>query len=181
MEEEVDPENAVAIRDLINHQAAEDIGELQQHRQVYSLRMLLTKFAPDGFRLRDATQDELKELLANMNRSDYAENSKHKFRCTIKKFYKIENGGHEHPRKVKFISTNKKNETTWGREDIFTEDELQALFRNFLLTRDRAFTMMLYESAARPGALLSRNIGDFTANGKGDFIFCYENSSAPSS
>jgi integrase len=31
--------------------------------------------------------------------------------------------------------------------------------------------MVLYESAARPGELLERNIGDFTSNGKGDFIY----------
>lgn len=36
---------------------------------------------------------------------------------------------------------------------------------------DRPPTMVLYESAARPGELLTRNIVDFTSNEKGDFIF----------
>jgi len=31
--------------------------------------------------------------------------------------------------------------------------------------------MVLYESGARPGEILSRNIGDFSSNGKGDFIY----------
>jgi len=61
--------------------------------------------------------------------------------------------------------------TTVSREDLFTEEDRKALFRAFTNTRDRAFTMVLYESAARPGELLSRNIGDFTANDQGDFIF----------
>ena len=34
-----------------------------------------------------------------------------------------------------------------------------------------SITYVLYESAARPGELLSASLGDFTANGKGDFIF----------
>ncbi|MDY6770795.1 MAG: tyrosine-type recombinase/integrase [Candidatus Nanohaloarchaea archaeon] len=171
LNQDVHPENEAAIRDFINHQAAEDISELQQHRQVYSLQMLLTKFAPEGFRLRDATEAELKEMMAAMNRSDYAENSKHKFRCTIKKFYKVQNGGHEHPDKVAFISTKKKEETTVSREDLFTEEERKRLFQSFNSTRNRAFTMALYESAARPGELLNCTIADFTSNGKGDFIF----------
>jgi len=171
MEQDVDSANAAAIREFINHQAAEDISEVQQHRQVYSLRMLLKKFAPDGFRLRDATKEELKELMANMNRSDYKESSKHKFRCTVKKFYRVENGGQEHPEKVNFISTHRPNAKTVCRDDLFTEDELKRLFRSFTNTRDRAFTMLLYESAARPGEMLSRNIADFSTEAKGDFIF----------
>ena len=172
MKEQVHPENAEAIRDFVNHQAAEDISEQQQHRQVYSLRMLLTKFAPEGFRLRDATEPELKALMANLNRDEnYAEGSKHKFRCTIKKFYKVENGGGEHPGKVNFISTRRKNHTTVSPEDLFSDDELRRFFGSFKSVRDRAFAMVLYESAARPGELLSRNIGDFTVETSGDFIF----------
>ena len=171
LEQTVDPENATTIREFINHQAAEGISEVQQHRQVYSLRMLLTKFAPDDFRLRDASEQELKQLMAAMNRSDYADSSKHKFRCTIKKFYRVENGGQEHPDKVNFISTHRQNAKTVSRDDLFTEDELKRLFRNFSNTRDRAFTMVLYESAARPGEVLTRTIGDFSSEAEGDFIF----------
>jgi integrase len=62
-------------------------------------------------------------------------------------------------------------EATVTREDNFTEDALNALFRQFNSIRDKAFVMVLYESAARPGELLSRKLADFTSNGKGDFIF----------
>lgn len=109
--------------------------------------------------------------MAGLNRSDYAEATKRTMRGTVKKLYKILNGGHEHPEKVNFISLKKKKATQVTREDLFTEDELKRLFRGFSSTRDRAFTMTLYESAARPGELLSRSIADFTSNGDGDFIF----------
>jgi integrase len=39
--------------------------------------------------------------------------------------------------------------------------------------------MMLYESAARPGELLSRNIGDVTTTEKGDFVYLEGNKNTP--
>jgi len=167
----IHPENAEAVRRFIDHQAAEGISEVQQERQIQSLKTILTKFATDGFRLEGATEDELKTLLAKINRSDYADPTIHKFKGTIKKFYKVANGGHEHPDKVNFFKVTRKKATPVTREDLFTDDELKQLFQGFSNTRDKAFAMVLYESAARPDELLSRNIQDFTSNGKGDFIF----------
>lgn len=171
LESEISQENFEAVRDLVNHCAAEGIGDSQQQRLIYSLKTLLRKFAPDDFRLRGATESELKGIVANMNRSDYADSTKAKFRAALKKFYKVENGGQEHPEKVDFFSVhNSRKGSTVTRDDIFTKDELQELFSNFMNTRDRAFTMVLYESAARPGELLSRSIGDFTTDERGDFL-----------
>ena len=164
------PDNLTAVREYVNHCAAEGISEVQQDRQIRSFKAILEKFAPEGFRLRGASEDELKTILAGVNRSDYAESSKHKMKCTIKKFYKVENGG-EHPEKIKFFDATQKKESTVTREDIFTQEELKRLFRGFSSTRDRALTMTLYESAARPGEMLSRNLAAFTANEKGDFIY----------
>ncbi|WP_436935723.1 tyrosine-type recombinase/integrase [Halovenus marina] len=171
LEDEVSQENFEAVRDLINHAAAEGIGESQQQRHIYAWKTVLNKFAPENFRIRGASEEELKNLVAELNRSDYAESTKHKFRSAINKFYTVENRG-QAPEKIKFFSVHKNNKpTSVSREDLFTDGELKQLLRNFTSTRDRAFTYVLYESAARPGELLSRNIGDFTTNEKGDFIF----------
>jgi integrase len=172
LEEQVDEENYQTIHSFINEVAAEGIGESQQERQIYSLKTVIMKFSPHGFKLDGATESELKNVLAQINRSDYAESTKAKFRASLKKFYKIQNGGDEHPEKVDFFSVHKsRKENTVSREDIFTKKEIKALLRNFGNTRDRAFTITLYESAARPGELLNCSIGDFTTNGKGDFIY----------
>jgi integrase len=120
--------------------------------------------------MKGATKSELKQMMAAVNRSDYAESTKVKFKTAVKKFYRIQNGGHEQPEKTRFFKVGKESSSI-SREDLFTEDELKRLFRNFSNVRDRAFTMILYESAARPGELLSRNIADFTSNEKGDFIY----------
>jgi integrase len=172
LQEEVTPANFEIIREFINHCAAEGIGETQQQRHIYSFKTLLTKFAPDGFRLKGATEDELKNIIASVNRSEYADATKRKFKSSVKKFYRVQNGG-THPDKVEFFSAGKSKPTSVKREDLFTEDELKRLFNSFQNTRDRAMVMVLYESAARPGEILNCNIADFTSNSKGDFI-CLE-------
>jgi len=171
LEDDLHPENIKAIQHFVDHQAAEGISDVQQQRQIQALKTVLTKFAPEDFRLRGASEQELKTILAGLNRSDYADSTKHKFKGSIKKFYKVENGGHEHPDKVDFFKVTRKKDTPITREELFTEDELKRLFSSFSKTRDRALYMILYESAARPGEVLSRNIGDFTSNAKGDFIY----------
>jgi integrase/glutaredoxin len=126
--------------------------------------------APDGFQLNDASEPELKQVIAALNRSDYAASTKHTFKSTVKKFYKVENGGHDEPEKTQFFTVGSGGTTTVSRADLFTTDELHRMFRSFGSLRDRALTMVFYESAARPGEILSRNIADFTARTTGDFI-----------
>lgn len=167
---ELHPENVQAIHRFIDHCAAEGISDVQQERQIQSLKTLLKKFAPDKFRLRGATEADLKTMLAQMNRSDYADSTKHKFKSTLKKFYKVENNG-KHPKKVEFFTATRKKSTSVTRDDLFTENELKQLFRSFSSTRDRAFTMVLYESAARPGEVLALNIADFTRTSKATSSF----------
>jgi integrase len=168
---DIHPDNVEAIRRFIDYCAAEGISEVRQQRHVQSLKTLLLKFAPDDFRLRGASEEELKQWVAAINRSDYKESTINTMLAAVKKFYRVENGGHDQPDKTKFFKLASGTTTSVTREDLFTEDELKALFRSFSSTRDRALTMVLYESAARPGELLSRNIADFTSNGKGDFIY----------
>ncbi len=165
----IEPENVEALHEFVDHCAAEGISEVQQDRLLWSWKTMLLKYTPKDFRMKGASKDELKRLMANVNRSDYADSTKVKFKTAVKKFYRIQNGGHEQPEKTRFFNVGKEDSSI-SREDLFTEEELKRLFRSFSSVRDRAFTMTLYESAARPGELLSRNIGDFTSNGKGDFI-----------
>jgi integrase len=169
-ESQLNSTNVEAIRSFIDHCAAEGMSEIRQDRLVSALKNLIIKVAPPGFELPGASEQELKRLIAALHRSDYKQSSQHTIKSGVKKFYRVEDGGHEEPEKTKFFSVDKPDSSV-SREDIFTKDELKQLFRGFSKTRDRAFTMMLYESAARPGEMLSRNIGDFTTNAKGDFIY----------
>lgn len=165
------PANVQALREFTDHCAAQGISAVRQQRYLQAWKALIQKFAPDGFRLYDAPEHELKTIIAGLNRSDYADSSKATMRSAVKKFYKYANGGHDHPAKVDFFTVKTSDYTSSvTRDDLFTADELQRLLRGFNSTRDRAFTLTLYESAARPGELLSRTIADVTSNAKGDFI-----------
>ncbi len=170
LKQEAETENYQAVRQFVDRCAAQDISEVQQDRLVWSWKTLLQKYAPDGFRLKGASQSELEQMMAGVSRSDYAQSTKIKFKTAVKKFYRIQNGGREQPEKTKFFEIGKESSSV-SREDLFTDDELKRLFRSFSNVRDRAFCMVLYESAARPGELLSRNIADFTSNAKGDFLY----------
>lgn len=170
IEEELDPENAEAIREFVDYCAAQGLTEVRQQRSAQSLRTVINKFAPDDFRLEGASESELKQLIAGLHRSDYADSTKHTIKSVVKKFYKVENGGHEQPDKTKFFTVRTGKDTTVTREDLFKDDELKRLFGSVQRTRDRAMLMVLYETAARPAELLSLNVADFTSNGKGDFI-----------
>lgn len=165
----IHPDNVQAIRDFVDYCAAQGISEVQQERLAQSWKTMLEKFAPDQFRMGGATEEELRQMLAGVNRSDYAESTKIKFKTAVKKFYRIENGGHEQPEKTKFFKIGKEK-TTVSREDLFSQEERKRLFQAFNSTRDRAFLMVMYEVAARPGEVLALNIADFASNEKGDFI-----------
>lgn len=165
------PKNVEAIREFINHCAAEGLSDVRQRRLITALKSMIQNCGHDEFQLKNATEKELKQMIATLNRSDYTDSTKHTMKGAVKKFYKVANGGQEHPDKVEFFTVHFGNSSTVGREDLFTDEELKRLFCSFQSTRDRAFTMVLYESAARPGELLSRNIADFTSNEKGDFIY----------
>lgn len=170
LETEIDADNADAIHEFIDYCAAEGLTETRQQRNAQSLKMLIKKFAPDDFQLQDATEEEIRQVVAALHRSDYAASTKETMKSAIKKFYRIQNGGRTEPEKTKFFSIGVQKEKTVTRDDLFTEDELKRLFRAVNSTRDRAMLMVFYESAARPGELLSLNISDFTSNGKGDFV-----------
>ena len=168
-DEPIRPDNVTAIREFVDHMAAEGISAVQQERLVQAWKTQLLKFAPDDFQMRGASEQELKQLLAGVNRSDYAAATINKFKSAVKKFYRVENGGKQ-PEKTKFFRIGKETSPV-TRDDLFTDEELKELFRGFSSTRDRAMAMVLYESAGRPGEVLALNISDFTSTGKGDFVF----------
>jgi integrase len=164
-------ENIEAIRSFIDNCAAEGLSEVRQRRLITALKSVLENLAPEDFVYTDADEDELKKVIASLNRSDYSDTTKHTMKSAVKKFYKVENGGKEHPDKVEFFKLQGGKTSTVSRDELFTEEELKKLFNAFSSTRDKALTMVLYESGARPGEVLSRNIADFTSNEKGDFIY----------
>lgn len=149
--------------------AAEGISESQQRKYLFCMKTLLTKFAPDGFRLDDAEEQNLRQIMAAVHRSDYSDSVKRMLAITLKRFYKLQNGG-EVPDMADFIDTTEGKGSTVTRDDLFTERERLRLFSSFRNIRDQAYFKVLYESAARPGELHGCSLSDVEFSDKGDFI-----------
>jgi len=124
--------NVDAIQGFIDECAAEGLSEVRQSRLITALKSLVLNFSPPDFQLKEASEDDLKKLIACLNRSDYADSTKHTMRATVKKFYKIENGGNEHPEKVDFFKASASKTSTVSRDDLFTKKELKRLFQGFI-------------------------------------------------
>jgi site-specific recombinase XerD len=136
---ELDSENVEAIRRFIDDCAAQGLSDVRQRRLITAIKAVIRNCAPDGFVLRGASESELKKTIASLHRTDrYTKSSKHTMKSAVKKYYKVENGGDEHPEKVNFFTVNGDQLSTVNREDLFTDEELKRLFRSFSSTRDRA-------------------------------------------
>ena len=155
---ELSSKNKQAILEFIDHCAAEGLTRSQQRKHLYSFWAMLGKFAPEGFELRDAPEEHLKVIMAAIYRSDYAEWTKVMFGQTLNKFYRIENDGIV-PQNCRFIRTSPKRPRAVTREDLYTKDELEAIFRSANNIRDLALFPTLYETGARPAeGILARAV-----------------------
>jgi len=161
--------NREAILEFVDECAAEGLGPARQRKYVFILRTIAVRFTTGGFLLKSATEEELKQLVAAINRSSYSEATKVDFKKAIKKYYKVQNGRRD-PEKTRFIRTAMSKPTQVTRADIFTEDEIQRVIAQFRNLRDRAFFAVMHESAARPAELLGCSIGDAEFRDDGDFI-----------
>lgn len=166
---DIDEENKEAILSFINSVAAEGISDSQQRKHLYCLKTAVEKFAAEDFKLEDATEQNLRNIMAELHRSDYSNATKQHIMSAFKKFYRHQNGG-TYPDKVDFINTTMDTGTSVQREDLFTEQERKQILTEFRSLRDKAFFITLYESAARPGELSDCSIADIEFNDKGDFI-----------
>jgi len=165
----ISTENRDAISAFLDECAAEGLSAARQVKYVYMLRTIVKCFAPSGFRLTSATENELKSTVAQVNRSAYTEATKSDYKKAIKKYYKVLNG-RVPPAKTRFIRTAISKPTRVTRADLLTQEELARVVSSFRNIRDKAFFGVLHESAVRPCELLDCAIEDAEFTEDGDFI-----------
>jgi len=162
-------ENRRAILEFIDECAAEGLGPARQVKYLFILRTIAVRLTPVGFLLRSATEKELKQLVATVNRSSYAESTQVDFKKAIKKYYKVLNG-RRNPEKTRFIKTSMSKPSQVTRADIFTTEEIDRIVSQCRNIRDKAFFSVMHETAVRPAELLDCSIGDAEFTDDGDFI-----------
>ena len=162
-------DNRRAILVFLDECAAEGLSTVRQLKHISMLRTVVLRFSPAGFSLRNAAETDLKHVVAAINRSDLAEPTKVDLKGCLKKFYKVANDGVP-PEKIRFIRATLSKPTAVTRDDLFSPEDVRALISEMRNVRDKAFTLVLYESGARPGELLACRISDVQFKEEGDFI-----------
>lgn len=82
----------------------------------------------------------------------------------IKYFFKWLSNTDEYPSNVKWIKTSVKNKNRKLPSDLLTKEEIKAMVKAADNPMERAFIMVLYESACRIGEILSLKIKDVTCD-----------------
>lgn len=125
---------------------------------IYSVSKITKK------KLTDLTKEDIKEIVAEIERSNKAEWTKVKYKLTLKKFYqfadKLEWYSKEYPDRVKWIKSGARKSKLL-RPIILTEDEVKRLFKAADRGREKAMCSFMYESGCRcPDELFHMKIGD---------------------
>ena len=98
---------------------------------------------------RDAKEIDVKRYAAQLEKSDYAEWSKHDFRVIIRKYLRwLGKSDTVNWLKIKTV----KNGTL--PEEVLVEDEIKGMAEAAYSSRDRAFILSFYESGTRIGEFL---------------------------
>jgi len=108
-----------------------------------------------------AKKEDIKRLVAGIERSDYMEWTKHDYKVTVKKFWKwLKQTEDTYPEEVRWIKTTFKKGRGKLPEDMLAQEDIRKLIESAVNIRDKAIISVLYESGCRVGELLSMRIKD---------------------
>jgi len=163
--EHVSEENKRVMAKFVDECHADEVGKAAIRKYVSNFHTML-KMAPEGFELLDAEKSDIKKLISEIKKSDYAPSTKKGFKVGLKKFYKLMEEGDDYPDKVQFFDTNIADKDK-KRPDILSKKEIEKIIEACRNDRDRAMYKMLYESGFRASELMGLQIKDITFNEKG--------------
>ena len=99
-----------------------------------------------------ATKDDLMRVIADLNQSDYSEETKKTFKITLRRLYKLVRGveeGDPYPEEVKWMTINIKTNHRKLPEELVTEEEVTSIVHCTEKLRDKALLATLGESGCR--------------------------------
>ncbi|MDI6888794.1 MAG: site-specific integrase [Methanocellales archaeon] len=132
---------------------------LEKPRILKYLRHLFKLAEWLGKDFEDADEKDLKNLVMQIEKMNFADWTKHDYRVAIKYFYRWLRGMEdEYPKEVKWIKTGMRNHNNKLPEEILTEEEIKRLIEASEHPRDRALVFVLYEAGCRVGELCSLRI-----------------------
>jgi len=156
--EEKDKES---VSKFLDNCYAEGLGEMRIRKYKYTLLNLSRMLGMDFYK---ATRSNIEKLVADINKSEYKEWTKHDYKVCIKKFWKWlkKCEPDEYPEEVKWIKTTANNGKNYLPEELLTMEEVKRLIDAADNLRDKTLIMTLYESAARAAELLTLKVKHVT-------------------
>ncbi len=140
------PDDQDDVRRFTNDLLAQGITAGRVVKYLYSLVSISKKLDKP---FKKASGEDLKRFLAGLEKSDYAEWTKHDLKIILKKYLQWL-GRNE------VISWLKVKSVKNGKlpEEVLMEEEIKAIAEVAYTSRDKAFILSLYESGCRIGELL---------------------------
>lgn len=105
-----------------------------------------------GKDLMQATKEDIKAIVAQIEKREWSPHTKHAFKVMIRKFYKSIEGIEEkgvYPERVRWLHSNVKNNQLKTSDELITESEIKKMIACSLNCRDKALISTLYESGCR--------------------------------
>lgn len=151
---------------------SEEIGKAKITRYLYDLCKIAELTTKD---LDVCSKEDIQDILAKLEQTDYAYETKRGFKIVIKKFYrwlrnkeKRENAKSDkekeeidesfYPSEVRWIKTTAKIEKQRLPDELLTEEDILKLIQSANKRRDKAFISVLYESGCRIGEIATIKI-----------------------
>ena len=157
-------------------------------KDLFSLRFIGRNIKKN---FRDANKKDIIRVKSSIEAQNWTDKTKHNHGVALKKFYKwlygLEEKG-QYPKVVSWVETTEKKSRDRLPEEFVNEDELERMMQAADNQRDKAFTLLLFETGARIGEMLNvkikhivfeESIGLIMLNGKTGMRRCTIVASVP--
>lgn len=153
----IHPDNKELIQDFardleLQGLSAAWIGKLTTHLKVIAEHL-------DDTRIEDMAKDDIKDLVAWVQRRDIAEATIGNYKQVIKRFWRWLNDG-THPEETAWINTNHGGGNGTLPKELLTREDVSRLLDACRNPRDAALIALLWETGARIGELIDLTVGD---------------------
>ena len=168
-----DPHNSKILLRYYQSRVAEGISRARITKCLYHM-IEVSSILKKSF--NDATKDDLKRVMANIESRDYWDSTIDDYRAILKHFYRWFRDWDDDgfPEEVRWIKRKKTRLLEYKRcvtvGDLLTPEEKQAMAKAAGNPRDRALIQISNECGKRPGNILTPRIGDVSFDSLGAIV-----------
>ena len=146
------------IDEFVTEMKIQGMKDLRRRDYYYRLKKIaqwmLGKFL-------NPSKEDIKNVLVRLNEQGYREWTVLTYVTMLKRFYKWHLGDDEtYPECIRWVKLGSKPDGDMKPDNLITKEELDALIKNSVNSRDRALFSTLYDSGVRIGELLGMKIKD---------------------